>query len=559
MNCTTLFLATLRSDTGKENAINGSVSSVCLQNVLVTPDRQRTLEWLDTTDVLPESSGLFATHRGGYIKTSTSLRVLLSCVGIDSRWPSYAMPKHVSVDCERCSGGGWIWCDSCCLEYGREQLEYMDAQMQWSTYGKVRIDIPHSKVRSVDIESSGLDSEAACFETGRALAGKAASILESTPGWRWKDIDVPYWFLPDSLMVEKCGVTLGECYIGMFHVTRPSPYYQSDFWKTGCMTYNEPLNHGTTRVHLHEIGHFLGLGHSSGKDQERTRCTQGHSCLTAYGDASSVMGNDGAVPNALTSIARYDFGALPGNSIATSINGAQCIRLTQLSAGPPTYGSGWHLAAALRCHSCRHRSEEDIIESPTGGGDLWITLRGGSVFSPPWSLESDIPHFADHSERHDRVVIDYRPSTAPNDPLSTQQWYWMKEGDTFAASDRGPCFHISYIRKGTLESPSAAHVGIADTCTAAKEASKRLHCGVERSWRSRWMLRYMIGSCLLLVILFGIYCAYWGAFPYVNNGRSMRLPLVALDPSQSPTPDFLKTLRTHVKEDGELVLHLLPN
>ena len=64
MNCTTLFLATLRSDTGKENAINGSVSSVCLQNVLVTPDRQRTLEWLDTTDVLPESSGLFATHRG---------------------------------------------------------------------------------------------------------------------------------------------------------------------------------------------------------------------------------------------------------------------------------------------------------------------------------------------------------------------------------------------------------------------------------------------------------------------------------------------------------------
>ena len=39
----------------------------------------------------------------------------------------------------------------------------------------------------------------------------------------------------------------------------------------------------------------------------------------------------------------------------------------------------------------------------------------------------------------------------------------------------------------------------------------------------------------------------------------MSLPLVALDPSQSPTPDFLETLRTHVKEDGELVLHLLPN
>ena len=266
------------------------------------------------------------------------------------------------------------------------------------------------------------------------------------------------------------------------------------------MTHAEPSPAaGTTRVHSHELGHFWGLGHAAGNFE--TRIPTG--ALLEYGDSSAIMGNDDVNANILTPIMRYHFGIIAASDIWTFANApstassAAAVNLRQLStlsSADATIGSttieqhseSYYTAAVMRCTSCAHRTPDNsyIIEDSSGGGDLWLSLRGSSAYEPPWASHLQSPYNSenDWSVRQNRIVIDYRPSTCgwqypqtPCNPESriapwSQQWFWLAAGEQYLASANGPCIYAHTINAATASAPATAVVGIGSDCTSAQTA-----------------------------------------------------------------------------------------
>lgn len=422
-------------------------------------------------------SGLFGYHRDTYISTTIQLRIHLICVGISGVWPEYA--------CGGCSvGGDMEACAKCCVSYGQRALARLSAQLLFSTYGKVKVVADHTAVTAIHIDRSEVTLTTAgdlCFEHAREYAHQAVKMLDAANGIAWDDVDVPLWLVPHSELRE-CKDTVGQCYIGMHSVgTTPIRHDRNEYWKRGCFAYDVPASAAVgdnaaaaAALYLHETGHFLGLSHAAGNGETRTECVARRHCLSEYGDSSALMGNDFERPNALTVIARYSLGVLPASAVATISSRAGAlgyrVRLKQLSSAPPLVDDMWYLAVAMRCARCRHRSSgPDIEESASGGGDIWLSVRGSDAYSPHWAKAIDHGHdrVRDHEQRHNRVIVDYRPSDVEGGTHS-QQWYWLAEGEEFSASGEGPCIFVFAIHAATASSPAEATVGVGASCEAAR-------------------------------------------------------------------------------------------
>ena len=452
---------------------------------------------VDRTNTIPSNSGVFGYYRYGLLTQARVMRLAIICVAVDGYWPTYALLPSESAQTP---------CEGCCERYARDQLLRMDAQYRFSTFDKLQM-ASQSNVLLVNVPSSSLSStpiaaDDVCSANAQAIITAAVAALESRLGTSlWDSYDAPYWFLPDSHRHVDCGNRLGQCYMAQHHPIWVSEPLRGFRWRQGCMTHTESsLVAGTTRVHSHELGHFWGLGHAAGNLQ--TRKLTG--TLSEYGDSSALMGNDDVKTNILTPIMRYHLGIITASDIWTFANApstaasAAAVNLRQLSAlssADATIGSttitqhseSYYTAAVMRCTGCAHRTPDNsyIIEDSSGGGDLWLSLRGSSAYEPPWASHLQAPYNSenDWSVRQNRIVIDYRPSTCgwqypqtPCNPESriapwSQQWFWLAAGEQYLASSDGPCIYAHTINAATASAPATAVVGIGSDCAGAQTAA----------------------------------------------------------------------------------------
>lgn len=406
-------------------------------------------------DSISETSDVFGTQRIGYVTGSVQLRVKFICVAVDSRWPVYAQLPTAAEE----QGS-----EARCLEYAQDQLRRLDSQIAFSTYGKLRVTASPAVAVAVARDSREHSfEEDICFNTARLQVEEAALLLEanSSASSPWEDVDIPYWLLPEHAQHDTCTEMLGVCYIGLLHPLATQSISRNDYWKRGCFSLREPSRPThSTRVHAHEIGHALGLGHAAGAGEFRSNSVS--SLLDEYGDSSAIMGNDIDALNTFSPPARYHLGAIPASAIATRRRGQSDLRgvkLRQLS-DLPGLADDEMVAAVVRCLACSQRStDRSIVESSLGGGDLWITLRGGEVYHPPWAsnLTDGFHRNSDHAQRSDAVVVDYRPSTRVT---HSQQLYWLRENEEFVPAFGGPTIRVLSLRPATSTSPAFATIDI---------------------------------------------------------------------------------------------------
>jgi hypothetical protein len=137
------------------------------------------------------------------------------------------------------------------------------------------------------------------------------------------------------------------------------------------------------------------------------------------------MGNDHSVQNSFTPVVRWRLGVLPAASINSDIVAGHPFDLQALTLAPSNNSVS---AAMFKCPNCGTRIRKSSGEPmyTWKGGYIWLSFRGTT------DKCNDVGCHVDHDAHYNKVFVHYQQPTGGLSYMTTERWYYMGVGETYA-------------------------------------------------------------------------------------------------------------------------------